>query len=313
MDYSIVIPVYNTLDSLIELVKRINSTFRDISDSYEIIFIDDSSSNADTWPALKKLRDNDRRIKIVQLRYNHGQQKAIICGFGFCRGKYVITMDDDLQHLPEEIPKLIDAIKEDESVDVIIGLPEPGKKKHNLLKKTGSWLLNKADELVLKKPKGVKRGSFRIMSRDIASEVIKLSNNSPTIGSLIFRATQRVKSITARHDRRKEGKTGYGFTKLVSLTLDNVLNYSSLPTKLVAMIGFLYFLFSFCLAGWAFYNKITRGISVPGWTSLLIIQSVSGGIIMGALGIVGEYLIRIIRNTGDKKPVISVRQALVED
>lgn len=313
MEYSIVIPVYNSTDTLKTLCERIENTFDKISSSYEVILVDDSSSNQVTWQVMKELRNKDPHFKIIQLRNNHGQQKAVLCGLMFCRGKYIITMDDDLQHPPEEIPKLIQELKLNESQDVVFGVPFLNNKKHNLLRNIGSYFVNKIDEIILRKPPGVTRGSFRIMRGEIAKDIIKIANDSPTMGSLILTVTQRVKTIQIKHEPRVEGRSGYKYFRLVSLGLDNILNYSSLPLKLVAYIGFIYFIFSISLSIWAIYKKVIYGINVPGWTSLLVIQSLSGGIIMAGLGIVGEYLIRIIKNFRGQGPIILIRQSYVSD
>src|SRR3989339_1364525 len=101
MEYSIVIPVYNSTKTLESLCKRIKDVFASISALYEIILVDDLSTNQSTWQVMRELRNKDPRIKLIQLRKNHGQQKALLCGFSFCRGDYIITLDDDLQHPPE--------------------------------------------------------------------------------------------------------------------------------------------------------------------------------------------------------------------
>jgi len=313
VEYSIVIPVYNSSKTLEIIYERVKNIFIQISPLYEIILVDDSSTNPETWQMMQKLRSKDPCIKIIQLRNNHGQQKAVLCGLMFCRGKYVITMDDDLQHPPEEIPKLIQQLMEDDNLDVVFGVPFLNKKQHNLLRNIGSHFVNKIDEIILRKPPGVTRGSFRIMRGEIAKDILRIANDSPTVGSLILSVTQRVKTIQIEHEPRMEGRSGYKFFRLVSLSLDNILNYSSLPLKLVAFMGLFYFVFSISLSIWVTYKKIVYGINVPGWTSLLVIQSLSGGIIMAGLGIIGEYLVRIIKNFRGPGPTILIRQSFVSD
>jgi glycosyltransferase involved in cell wall biosynthesis len=282
-------------------------------DQYEIIFIDDSSTNPGTWSMMKSLRNQDARIKIIQLFNNHGQQKAILCGIMHARGKYIITMDDDLQHAPEEIPKLFHELIDNEEIEVVIGVPPIGEKRHDLMRNIGTYCVDKLDRVIFGKPSSIRRGSFRIMRARLASNLVKVANESPTIGSLILAVTQRIKTIRVKHEQRAEGGSGYSYYKLVSLGLDNIINHSSLPLKIVAALGGIYCVLSICLSAWAIYNKFAHGINVPGWTSLIVIQAISGGVIMAGLGAIGEYLIRINKNLRGKRPIILIRQGFMSD
>ncbi len=311
MEYSIVIPVYNSTATLKLLCGRIAKAFEGISSLYEIILVDDSSTIPGAWKIMKELRHSDTRIKIIQLRTNHGQQKAVLCGLMFSRGKYIITMDDDLQHPPEEIPKLIEMIINDNEVDAVFGVPDENGKKHGIFRNIGSYLVNKIDEIILNKPKGIVRGSFRIIRQEIVKDIIKIANDSLAIGSLILSVTQRVENVKVRHEARKEGRSGYGPFKLIKLSLDNILNYSSLPLKLVAVIGMCYFISSIVFSSLIVFRKIIFGINVPGWSSLLVLQLLSSGIIMGGLGIIGEYLIRIVKNWQGQGVIVFIRQIFI--
>ena len=147
MKYSVVIPVYNTTHSLQELVARIEKVFRDeIKDSYEIIFIDDCSTNTDTWPTLVELKKTHPQVNVIQLMRNFGKAGAVFCGLNQASGKYTITMDDDLQHRPEDIVNLI----ANEQHDVVIGTF--AQKKHSWFKKISSSIVNWFDFKLLGKP-----------------------------------------------------------------------------------------------------------------------------------------------------------------
>ena len=119
--YSVVVPVYNSEKTLDELYLRIKNVFENtVKEKFELILVDDFSKDS-SYEVMRTIQKNDSRVKIIQLSKNHGQQKAVLCGFEFTRGDYVITMDDDLQHPPEEIPKLIEKMNSDENIDVVIG------------------------------------------------------------------------------------------------------------------------------------------------------------------------------------------------
>lgn len=301
--YSIVIPVYNSEKTLVELFSRITKVFEDISNSYEIIFINDGSID-NSWGKLTELANIDSHVVGVNLMRNFGQHNAIMCGFNKCVGDFIITLDDDLQHPPEEIPKLIAEIDKG-TADVVIG--SYGKKQHNFIRNMGTSLVKKITKKTLGIPVNLDMTSFRIISRQVIDEVIKFNTVSPRIGLIIFNVTKNIVNVKTEHHPRKEGKSGYPFTKLVGNFLDNIINYSSLPLRMASYAGFILSLSSFLLGIYFAFSLFFNLITVSGFTTIVVLITFFFGTTIMILGLIGEYLIRII-HASEYKPQYIIRK-----
>lgn len=295
IDYSIVIPVYNSENSLKELCLRIKKVFKLITNNYEIIFIDDNSQD-DSWDILNKLHEKDRKVKIIRLMKNFGQQNAIMCGFNYTLGKYVITMDDDLQHPPEEIPKLIMAINK--KYDVVYG--QYIKKEHNYFRNFGTFFIN----LIIKKiaQRHINITSFRIINNIVINKIVKYKNYNVMIDVCISNIVpnEKIGFITVKHNKRKFGKTQYSFNRLFSFAINLIMNYSTFPLKIASFIGLICSLLSFTIALILLINYFHNQINVSGWTSLILSIIFFSGIILFVLGIIGEYISKIFWNLNSK-------------
>lgn len=307
VDYSVCIPVYNSEKTLEDLYTRISSVFKAITDNYEIILVDDGSRDS-SWEIMKKLHTKDQRVKVVSLTKNFGQHNALMCAFNFVRGEKIITMDDDLQHPPEEIPKLISCYKENKEVDGVLGAPKV--KKHNLIRRISSLIVDKTNNLVFKKPSSLKMSPFRLLRREIVEELIKNKIHNPALGSLLMSTTLNLKNVTVKHNERSFGKSGYVLRKAISLAVDNVVNYSTIPLKLISIFGIFCSLSS--LAGVIFfiYRRLVEKRGPEGWTSLLVVNLFFFGMVLFSMGVIGEYLIRIIRQV-NQQPQFIIRRKLI--
>ncbi len=298
-EYSVVVPVYNSETSLGELCQRISDVFRKMEESYEIILVDDSSAD-NSWQIMKGLKKNDKNIKIIQLMRNFGQHNAVICGFHQVTGKYVITMDDDLQNPPEEIPTLINKIKE--GYDVVIGAQEV--KQDSFFKNLSSFFIRYLNTKIFNKPKDLKLSSFRIMTRAVVDETKILKTPYPYISGMILSLTRNLTNVTVRHDKRKYGSSTYNLAKLISLAFNLIVNYSSLPLKFLTFIGIIVSAASFCIGLYFILKKLIVGIPVPGWTSVVFLLSFFNGLLLIILSIMGEYLARIINEVSNKQQFV---------
>jgi polyisoprenyl-phosphate glycosyltransferase len=289
---SIVIPVFNASKSLEELCSRIHNVFQQtINEEYEIILVNDGSRD-DSWNIMKQLHSKNNSIKIIDLTKNSGQHSAIMCGLNNFSGEYVIMMDDDLQHYPEEIPKLLNEIIQDESLDVVIGVfPE---KKHNMIRNIGSKSMQYLGRKIFHMEKGIKFTNFRILRAATASHIAKFSVHRPRIGQLILHTTRRIKTVQVKHDQRKYGKSGYTMIRLFKDFFLNIISNSSLPLRLISYTGLIISLISFFIGCIFLIKFIVHGTSVVGWTSLIVTITFFSGFILLSLGIIGEYLIRIL-------------------
>jgi glycosyltransferase involved in cell wall biosynthesis len=303
MKISVVIPVYKSSESLIEIFNQTDNFFSEQGIDYELIFVNDSPTFEPTVQTLKELKQKSKNVKVLQNRKNIGQQLSLLVGLYHSKGDYVITIDDDLQHPIEEFSKLIDEIIRTES-DAIFAVPKYSDKKHSIWRNFGSYLINTIDIVFLKKPKGLVKSSFRIIKRDIVDLMIRNYSATPGISSLIVEMTHNIKNIEVKHKQRKYGKSNYNLFKLISLTLNNVINYSSLPLQILGTIGGIIFAFSIIFIMIILIRRLFFSLTFPGWASVVILVTFFGGINMFAIGLIGEYLIRIIKqqhkpNLGD--------------
>ena len=134
--YSVVVPVYNSEHTLQELYRRLEKVFREvIKEDFELILVDDGSKDR-SFEVMQELRNKDRRVRIIQMARNFGQHPALLCGFAHVKGDFVVTMDDDLQHQPEELPKMIKVMRERDDVDAIIASYEG--RQHGFIRKLGT-------------------------------------------------------------------------------------------------------------------------------------------------------------------------------
>ena len=286
--YSIVVPVYNSEKSLEELYSRIKNTFAGFEGKdFELILVDDSSKDA-SFEIMTKLHNMDSRVKAIQLAKNCGQHPALLCGFSYAEGEFVVTMDDDLQHPPEEIGKLIDHMDANENVDVVIGKYE--SKKHGPIRNLGTFASNWVSSIVFKKPMDLQLTSFRLMKKFVVDNLCALHVNLPRIGNMLLQVSNRIENVTVEHDERKYGKSGYSFGRLVKDLINNIVTNSAFPLVIVRNIS---------------------GVSIQGWTTLVLLVLLFSGLALFGIGVIGEYLMRIL-NEAKKMPNYFVRKEMID-
>lgn len=303
--YSVVIPVFNSEKSLKELCERIKRVFTDIQETYEIIMVDDGSRD-NSWDVMCDLHKQDSNIRIIQLMKNFGQQNALMCGFTHSNGKFIITMDDDMQNPPEEIPVLIG--KMSEGYDVVIGVQK--EKQDTLVKKMGSSFIGWLHTKIFDKPKHIRLSSFRIMTNVLVKEIAITKTPYPFFSGIMLSLTDRIGNVTVEHKKRKYGKSNYTFSKLIKLAFNLFINYTSLPLKMLTFFGMSVSLFSFCLGTYFVIKKIIVSSIVPGWTSLVVLLSFFNGLLLMILSIMGEYLARIIGEVSNRHQYIIRKKEL---
>jgi glycosyltransferase involved in cell wall biosynthesis len=297
--YSVVIPIYNSERSLEELCLRIIQVFKELNESYEIILVEDSSID-NSWQVMKILRKNNINIKIIQLMRNFGQHNALMCGFHHVSGRYIITMDDDLQNPPEEIPKLIDEIEK--GYDSVIGALDV--KHDTLVKKAASSLIRCINTIIFNKPKNLKLSSLRIMTRALTDEIKIFKTPYPYISGMLLSLTTNIGNVTVKHEKRRYGRSMYNFSKLIKLAFNLIINYTSLPLKAMTSLGIIVSVSSFVIGLYFSLKKLLIGINVPGWTSLLVLLSFFNGLLLAILALMGEYLVRIINEVSNERQFV---------
>jgi dolichol-phosphate mannosyltransferase/undecaprenyl-phosphate 4-deoxy-4-formamido-L-arabinose transferase len=305
MLFSIIVPVYNAQQTLAELCSRIKAVFTEtLKHEFEIILVNDSSRDT-SWGVMRRLHQEDNRIKIINLARNYGQHSAIYCGLQHFRGDYVILMDDDLQNPPEEIPKLIQAMASDTELDVVFG--SYNSKKHNLVRRAGSQLIGRVGASIAKRDPRIKFTSFRIIKAKVARDMATIQVYRPRIGGLIMQCTNRIGTTPVEHHPRQYGKSGYSFSRLYRDFLSIIIGSSTLPLKLISTFGLIVAVLSMLSAVVLVIRHFIHGSSVAGWTSMMVAISFFSGFILFSLGIIGEYLIRILMEA-KKNPVYFERE-----
>jgi glycosyltransferase involved in cell wall biosynthesis len=286
MDISIVIPVFNSAKILPVLVERIKSSVGPIISGYEIILVDDQSSD-NSWEVIQILGKSNSSIKSLRLRKNVGQHNAIMAGLNACSGHVIVVMDDDLQHPPEEIPALYKKISQ--GYDVCFGAFR--FRRHSWWKKLGSAFNNFGAQIILKKPKGLYLSPFKSFSHSICTEIIRYKGQFTYLDGLILMTTSNITMVTVEHHNRYEGYSNYGLYKSISLWAKMLTSFSVLPLRLATILGFLVGLAGFGLAAISIGLKLFTTIAIPiGWTSLITIVLIISGVQLLALGVIGEYL-----------------------
>lgn len=306
VEISVVVPVYNSAEILPALYSRLRAVLTDAGRSFELIFVDDGSQDA-SWSTLERLHAADpSHVVAIQLMRNFGQHNALMCGFRRARGDYVITMDDDLQHPPEEIPKLLAAIEQDR-LDLVYGAYD--RKRHGVAKNVASRIVNLFYRAVFQSPVTVT--AFRVMRRELLETILSYSLNFTFVDGLLAWNTRRIGEVTVAHHPRAAGRSGYRFGKLLTLALNLFTNFSLVPLQLVSFCGVTAAIFGFGLGLYYLVQYTMSGITVPGFASTIVSILVLGGLQLLGLGILGEYVGRLHLNV-NSKPQYSVRRTAAD-
>lgn len=302
VDLSVVIPVYNSAATLMTLVDRLLPVLSKVGKTHEIVFVEDGSVDS-SWSVLRDLaRQHPGQILAIQLMRNFGQHNALMCGFRHARGELIVTMDDDLQNPPEEIPKLIKAI-ELSGLDLVYGTY--GEKKHAAWRNLGSAVVWTFYHLVFNTR--VQATAFRIIRRPLLESIFSYALNFTYIDGLLAWNTQQIGEVEVAHRPRQSGRSGYSVRRLLLLSLNLFTNFSLLPLQMVSLVGVLAAFAGLGTGAYFLAQYLLSNIVVPGFASTIVAVLVLGGLQLVALGIMGEYIGRLHLNV-NRKPQYVVRQ-----
>lgn len=304
---SIIIPVYNSDQSLRELSERIYNVFTNVcKESFEIIFVDDCSSNVTTWNTLQDLARTHSFVHAIQFGRNFGQAAAILSGMEHSNGDWIITMDDDLQHRPEDIPLLL----EKRHHDVVIG--HFRKKECSAFKKISSDIKGCFDVLLLKKPRSLVASPFRLIKKRVTSEILKIKTSRPFPLAMLLSVTSDIVNVDVPHEIRKYGRSNYNFRKSLSLFSNMLFNNSSFMLRCMSVFGISLSVFSIVIGIFFILKRVFSNQIVPGWTSLIVVTLISTGAIIFCLGILGEYVARLLA-TAENQATWSIKENTQSD
>lgn len=295
---SVVVPVYNSEGTLPTLVERLLAVLGAAPSSAEIILVNDGSRDG-SGAAIERLSREQPAVVAIQLMRNYGQHNALLCGIRAARHDVVVTLDDDLQNPPEEIPRLLAEL--DRGFDVVYG-SAPGQ--HGLWRTLASAVLR----LTLKGAMGIESArhvspfrAFRTQLRDAFADY-----RSPfvSIDVLLTWGTTRFGFVPVRQDPRAVGRSNYTLGRLARLALDMATGFSTLPLRLASWLGFVFTLFGVAVLGYVLFWYVRVGYSVPGFPFLASIISIFAGAQLLAIGLIGEYLSRMHFRTMDRPPYV---------
>lgn len=283
---SVVVPVYRSVATLPVLVQRIHAALIDVD--HEVLLVDDGSP-ADTWAMVSSLAATDARVIGLRLGRNAGQHNALVAGVRAARYATTVTLDDDLQNPPEEIPTLLAALVD--GVDVVYGSPEVVAQRwwrHTSSRWTRSLMAS-----ALGAENAARLSSFRALRTGLRVGFATDLGPAVSLDALLSWSTSRFTSVTVRHEHRAEGRSHYTFRKLMRFALDTATGYSAVPLQIATTLGAVTAVFGVGVLVWVVGRLVVTGSSVPGFPFLASIIAIFSGVQLITLGIIGEYLARM--------------------
>jgi undecaprenyl-phosphate 4-deoxy-4-formamido-L-arabinose transferase len=296
---SFVIPVYRSAESLAELHHRIVTVFSSLGDDLEILFVEDCGPD-NSWEVIKELCEQDSRVRGFRMSRNYGQHNALLFGIRNANGDVVVTLDDDLQHPPEEIPKLLAKLAE--GYDVVYGCPE--RQQHGFLRDLASWITKLALESSMGAANARQVSALRVLRTRLRDAFADYRSPTVNIDVLLTWATTRFAAIKVRHDARRFGVSGYTPRKLVRHALNMMTGFSTRPLQLASLMGFVFAAFGLAILAYVIIRWLLHGSAVPGFAFLASIIAIFAGAQLVALGIIGEYLARMYLRTMERPPYL---------
>lgn len=304
---SVVIPVYNSDAVLPMLIERLKPVLLDNFNAFEVILVDDGSST-NVWKIVERLAETHDWIRGVRLMRNFGQHNALLCGVRLAQHEIILTMDDDLQHPPEEIPKLVARL--DEGFDVVYGTP--------LAERHGLWrnLASQVTKMVLRGAMGaetaLKVSAFRAFRSSVRQAFAKYPGPFVSVDVLLTWGTTRFDAIPVRHDLRQGGTSNYTVRKLITHALNMMTGFSTVPLQIASMVGFTFTIVGVLVLAYVVGRYLVEGTSVPGFPFLASMIAIFAGAQLFALGIIGEYLARIHLRSMER-PAYAIRATTTSD
>lgn len=301
---SVIVPVYNGSETVGELTARVEAAMNSAGLPFEIIFVNDGSVD-NSWPALQHLVEAHRFVRAVDLMRNFGQHNAILCGLRLARYDISVTMDDDLQNPPEEIPKLLAELAA--GFDVVYGVPL--NQQHGL----GRNIASEITKITLSGAMGASAArnasAFRAIRTSLRDGFVSYQGPWVFIDALLTWSTNRFGSVRVKHDARMQGRSGYSLRRLLKHGMNMMTGFSALPLQIASLVGFAFTIFGFAILVFVLTRYFVNGHNVPGFAFLASMIAIFSGAQMFAIGIIGEYLARMhFRSMG--QPAAAVRSIL---
>lgn len=295
---SVVIPVFNSAETLHELTDRLAQVLPDLSEQFELILVNDGSRDQ-SWSTIGEIAERYSWVRGFNLMRNYGQHNALLCGVRAARYATTVTMDDDLQHPPEEIHKLLELMQQD--YDVVYGIPE--KMPHSWWRNAFSYLIKRFLAMAM----GVKNvrdfAAFRAFRTQLREAFAGYQNPNIILDVLLSWGTTRFATVVVDEKPRQSGRSNYNFFKLFQYTMVVLTGFSTLPLRIASLVGFMFTFFGIIIFIFVLATYFLVG-SIPGFPFLTSIIALFSGMQLFALGIMGEYLARIFDRSMDRPPYV---------
>jgi len=304
---SVVVPVYNSAETLPALVARLGPVLRSVAVEFEALLVDDGSGAA-TASAIDALAREHAWVRQITLMRNYGQHNALLFGIRAARYDVVVTIDDDLQNPPEEIPRLLERLSA--GYDVVYGTPE--RQQHSPWRTLSSQVTRIALQTVLGAETARHVSAFRAFRTHIREASAGYRGSFVSIDVLLTWGTSRFSAVSVRHEPRAAGTSHYTFRKLVVHSLNMMTGFSTLPLQVASLLGFAATLFGLGALAFVIGRYLVQGSTVPGFTFLASLITLLSGTQLFAIGVIGEYLARM-HFTMMERPPYAVRPGSSRD
>jgi glycosyltransferase involved in cell wall biosynthesis len=288
MSISVVVPVYNSELTLPALAERLDAKLRGQVTAMELILVNDGSRD-DSWRVVLELAQRYPWVRGINLKRNYGQHNALLCGIRAAKYEVVVTMDDDLQHPPEEVPKLLAVLAD--GADVVYGTPRA--EQHDFLRNLASRVTKIALQSAMGAETARKVSAFRAFRTPMREAFEDYRSPFVSIDVLLTWGSTRFASLPVDHQPRTSGVSNYTFRKLIIHAINMMTGFSTLPLQLASVIGFTFTLLGIAVLIYVVGRYFIQGGSIPGFPFLASTIAIFSGAQLFALGIIGEYLARM--------------------
>lgn len=302
---SVVVPAYGSARILPRLVEAMEGPLSEVAGAsgFELILVHDCGPD-DTWDTILALAQTRPWLRGIDLSRNAGQHNAIMAGLSVARGEYVVTMDDDLQHDPADIPRVVECLRQGADVCYV----QFETRKHAAWKRLGSAFNDRVARWLLRKPAGLYLSPFRGLRRHVVQQMLRYTGPFVYVDGLVLQSTSSISTIRAKHHERSDGKSGYSLRKSISLWLQMATSFSVAPLRLASLAGIVFSIGGFLAAIALVLQKILDPATAVGWTSLIVVVLIIGGVQLLALGVIGEYVGRVLLNVANRPQFVVGRQ-----
>ena len=294
---SVVVPVHGSARILPRLVDRLAPVLDGLGVPYELVLVNDGSRD-ESWSVIEQLAGRHPWIRGIDLMRNYGQHNALLCGIRAARHALVVTMDDDLQHPPEQIPVLLAELARGH--DVVYGSPR--EEQHGVLRDLASRATKLALSQAMGAPIARQVSAFRVFRTPLRDAFAGYDGYYVSIDVLLTWGTTRFAAVPVPHAPRAEGESSYTFRKLVNHAMNMMTGFSTFPLQIASLVGFGFTLFGFAVLAWVLGRWVIHGSVVPGFPFLASVIAIFSGAQLFALGIIGEYLARVHFRTMNRPP-----------